>query len=192
MCSSCTAPPAELQLLPRVTIANLPPYNSYTLLCNASFPQDQLSTLNISWWDFDAGAELLPNGSITIQTSVNTVLVGGQSFTNYSSELTISEIGFSSITETSTVFRGCIANVVFRGMGSGEAIPGVYALNATSIIIRGWKFLYSPLLYIPLFTLFLCSSSPSVHPLPPSTSPSLPPPIPSLSLHLYPLLLLFP
>lgn len=125
-----------------VTITNIPPYNTYTLRCDASLlPDQQTLSLNISWWDFATGAELLSNDSITIQTSTTSGTVGEQSVAIHSSELTISEIGFSGITDTTNVLRACSANVVYEEVRGGETITRVYprAVTATrSVIIRGW------------------------------------------------------
>lgn len=84
----------ELTITPNdspLIIANIPPYNNYTLRCNASLSQQMLS-IYFTWLDFTTGEELMPNDSISIQNFTRATIVKGELVIVYTSEVTIAEM----------------------------------------------------------------------------------------------------
>ena len=118
-----------------ITLADVPPYNNYTLYCNANLPLEfQFFNINLSWFDMETGQQVLPNDSIVIQNISGTSGLAGETITTYTSMLAVWESRNGSYT------RVCRADVSFQDLVDGEQVTRAYSGIATSrrtISVRG-------------------------------------------------------
>lgn len=120
---------------PDITIADVPPYNSYTLGCSARLrlPQPHFLTLNFSWFDFSSGTELLSNDTISVQSFTTTTSINDTVF--------MSELTERVVMERNSVLRkGCSVNVVYTPpLVEGNGAVLAYVRNASKDIVTKGK-----------------------------------------------------
>lgn len=116
-----------------VTIADIAPYNTYTITCNASLPRDVTGLrLDISWEDVVTGETLTANETITIET----VLTQTRGVDVYSSVLRITE----TVRGDQVLNRRCVAEAVYVMLGMEvNTIPITMESATARVTMNGMK-----------------------------------------------------
>ena len=118
-----------------IVIADVAPYNTYTITCNVSLPSDVTGLrVNITWQDARSGEILTPNGTITIET---TTAIQIKSSRLYTSVLTITE----NVRGPTMLIRKCVAEVSHvtvddNGLEVGS-FPIAVESNTTQVTVNG-------------------------------------------------------
>ena len=137
------APPVSLTIHPPasvITVADVAPFNNYTIACTASLPSElQFFTMNLSWIDMAIGQPIQANSSIQIQTFSTSMVLGGESIVVYNSVLMAREMTSGSYN------RLCRADVTYRDLtGTQQVITYQEVATAYKTIqVRGKLFFFS-------------------------------------------------